>query len=43
MLCFYPIMPLFLSHVTVKIQGLHSVYIVYGAKLPHRQEKGQQM
>ncbi len=25
-------MPLFLSHVAVKIRGLCSVYIVYGAK-----------
>ncbi len=25
-------MPLFLSHVAVKIRGLYSVYIVYGAK-----------
>ncbi len=29
---FYPIMPLFLSHVAVQIRGLCSVYIVYGAK-----------
>ncbi len=29
---FYPIIPLFLSHVAVKIQGLCLVYIVYGAK-----------
>ncbi len=26
-------MPLFLSHVAVKIRGLCSVYIVYGAKI----------
>ncbi len=26
-------MPLFLSHVAVKIRGLRSVYIVYGAKV----------
>ncbi len=29
---FYFIMPLFLSHVAIKIWGLCSVYIVYGAK-----------
>ncbi len=28
-------MPLFLSHIAVKIQGLCSVYIVYGAKVLH--------
>ncbi len=31
MFCFYPIMPLFLSHVAVEIGRLCSVYIVYGA------------
>ncbi len=30
---FYPIMPLFLSHVAVKIWGLCLVYIVHGDKL----------
>ncbi len=33
-------MPLFLSHVAVKIQGLRSIYIVYGAKGSGHVEKG---
>ncbi len=33
-------MPLFLSHVAVKIRELCSVYIVYGAKAPYREQSG---